>query len=372
MNAGYQYDVVVIGGGMAGLMAAARAAIRGKAVLLLTAGSGTLSLSTGCVDVWGYTGSSEVMAINPLVEIREMIKHNPGHPYAVAVDFLEESLAFFQDLCRQMKCQYYAKGWQNQVLPTALGTVRPTYLAPVSQVIRNQACLKKAVVAGFRGMKDFFPLVMATNLKRSGWLPTGCQVDAVQLDLFSPGELRPEFLARWLETAEGRAELVQQLRSVVRRDTLLLFPPVLGVRWDSTVAAELAANLDCQVMELPGLPPSLPGKRLSDMLFSFIRRAGVEIRQGFTVEGAVVENKTCRAVVVKVGNVRQEIYGRSYILCTGSFLGGGLTAGPDGIRETVFNLPVAGSYDCHGLKANNDFFGLSGHPVLRSGIKVNS
>ena len=50
-------DVVVIGGGFAGLTAALAAAKRGQTVTLLTYGEGTLPLNSGVIDVFGFQGS---------------------------------------------------------------------------------------------------------------------------------------------------------------------------------------------------------------------------------------------------------------------------------------------------------------------------
>ena len=47
-------DVVVIGGGFAGLVAALASAKRGKSVTLLTYGEGTLTLNSGVIDVLGF------------------------------------------------------------------------------------------------------------------------------------------------------------------------------------------------------------------------------------------------------------------------------------------------------------------------------
>jgi len=49
-----KYDVVIIGAGMAGLVAAARTASRGKKTLLIAKGEGVLPLTSGCIDFWGY------------------------------------------------------------------------------------------------------------------------------------------------------------------------------------------------------------------------------------------------------------------------------------------------------------------------------
>ena len=48
------YDVIVIGMGLAGLMAAKTAAEEGKTVLLIGKGMGTAHTYTGCIDVLGY------------------------------------------------------------------------------------------------------------------------------------------------------------------------------------------------------------------------------------------------------------------------------------------------------------------------------
>ena len=47
-------DVIVIGGGIAGLFAAITAARRGRQVLLMTKGVGALAIAGGTIDVYGY------------------------------------------------------------------------------------------------------------------------------------------------------------------------------------------------------------------------------------------------------------------------------------------------------------------------------
>ena len=48
------YDVIVIGAGLSGLMAAEAAQSQGARVLLLAKGMGSLPLTTGCIDGLGY------------------------------------------------------------------------------------------------------------------------------------------------------------------------------------------------------------------------------------------------------------------------------------------------------------------------------
>lgn len=48
------YDVIVVGAGFSGLIAAVRARERGRKVLVLARGHGLLALSSGCIDILGY------------------------------------------------------------------------------------------------------------------------------------------------------------------------------------------------------------------------------------------------------------------------------------------------------------------------------
>ena len=52
-------DVLVIGGGLAGLVAACVAAEKGKKVQLLTYGAGTLTIGGGIIDAIGYTDDAK-------------------------------------------------------------------------------------------------------------------------------------------------------------------------------------------------------------------------------------------------------------------------------------------------------------------------
>ena len=73
-----QNDVIVIGGGIAGLFAAITAARRGKQVLLMTKGVGALAIAGGTVDVYGYDAGGAPVR-NPAAALTEL---GPEHPYA--------------------------------------------------------------------------------------------------------------------------------------------------------------------------------------------------------------------------------------------------------------------------------------------------
>jgi glycerol-3-phosphate dehydrogenase subunit B len=72
-----KYDVVIIGSGMSGLVAAARAVTRGKSTIIITKGQGMLPLTTGCIDFWGYQlDNPKIPALNPYQEIQKLVALN--------------------------------------------------------------------------------------------------------------------------------------------------------------------------------------------------------------------------------------------------------------------------------------------------------
>ena len=67
-----EYDVIILGAGVAGLTAGAFLAERGFKVALVTSGEPTACLSTGCIDVCSRNN-------NPLAGIKELPPEHPFH-----------------------------------------------------------------------------------------------------------------------------------------------------------------------------------------------------------------------------------------------------------------------------------------------------
>lgn len=361
-------DVLVIGAGLSGLMAAAQAAEQGKQVLVVAKGSGALGLSSGCIDLWGYRlDQPEQVCDDPLQEIVRLVEVNPEHPYARVQDVLTESLAYFNDICAASGYPYVTSPGGNWLLPTALGTVRPTYLAPVTMAVDSLGEAKSILVVGFRELKDFYPEVLAGNLKKNAELAADCRINTLMVSV-GGGDLNPNTLAHRLERPAVLNEIIKQVKPALSAGTLVFFPPVLGERADSTVAADLAADLGCPVYEVTNIPPALPGQRLQQVLLRFLKHQGVEVIMGCTVTAARVTGTACTGVTAVGNGKTMQITAGTVILATGSFLGGGLKAGMGLIKESIFDLPVK---TCAGEWSDRDFLALSGQPFNKFGLTVN-
>jgi glycerol-3-phosphate dehydrogenase subunit B len=84
-----------------------------------------------------------------------------------------------------------------------------------------------------------------------------------------------------------------------------------------------------------------------------------------------VEHSSDRLLVRIVGREGNEelIEARGILLTTGRFMGGGLAAGLNGIRETLLDLPVHQPESREGWHREH-FFHPGGHPVNRAGLLV--
>lgn len=364
----HKTDVLIIGTGLSGLTAAAKAMESGKKVMLVAKGMGALGLSSGCIDLWGYgLDDPEQVCANPLVEVSRLQERKPKHPYNIVLDVLEESISFFKKLCDENNYPYLANGEGNWLLPTALGTLRPTYLAPASMAIQAIDKIKRFLIVGFEELKDFYPNVIAKNLKNTGRLNPECIFDTVLVSTGSV-ELNPNNLSNRLEKQDLIDNVTAQLRPHLLPGTVLLFPPVLGERCNSKVAKKLATALGCPVYEVANIPPALPGQRLQQMLLQHIKRQGAEVVIGCTVTGARVEHKRCTEITASGTGKQLTIVADSVVLATGSFLGGGLESRPGEVWESIFNLPVE---TCPGKWSTREFLSLEGQPFSKFGIKVN-
>jgi len=360
-------SVVGVGGGLAGLVAAWRAATVGQRVELVTQGWGALAWHAGTIDVLGYQGG--VLVAAPGKAIDDLGRRHPDHPYAKAgLANLVQALAAFGQLCGEAGYPLEGSLEKNWLLPSAVGALRPTCLAPASMIAGDLTRGDPMLLVGLEGYQDFHPELAATNLAAQG-----VQADSIMLAL--PALRRRAFLnarvlASLFEEAEFRAQVVAKIGNAVGSVARVGFPAVLGLERATEVRAELEASLDREVFEIPVLPPSIPGLRLQRILRTAIESAGGRVHDGMSVVGAEVEGTRVKAVLTEAAARRQRHSGDHFVLATGGILGGGMVTGfEQPPREVVFGLPVetpAGN----GLAPR--FFDPGGHSVYRSGIRVDS
>ncbi len=333
-------DVLVVGGGLAGALAALSARASGASVLLVRRSPGATALSGGALgvapDLDALPGDPLLVRRSPLESARRLAARRPGHPYAVlGVHQLEEALGF-------------AGANLSPLIEAADG--RPRFLAHVSGGLAECAlCLRSqaagdlrrarglAVAIGFSGHLGFDARLVASAVERltPAGGPRAAFADAIAFTGPGDGALRPFELARALEIPGAAEALGAAIRAVLPRGaTVALVAPVLGLDPAARVHERVEAAAGLPVAEVVSDPPSVPGLRLDLALLARLAAAGIELVQGELAAGSGPGRP------VQAGGLTVEA--RSWVLATGRFLGGGLWRG-ERLVEPLFGLPVLAS-----------------------------
>jgi glycerol-3-phosphate dehydrogenase subunit B len=360
------YDVIVIGAGLAGLFAGALAARAGARTLVAARGQGGLPLGPGCVDIWGYSrdaqGARHIVQ-DPGAGLSARLA--PEHPLRLAGgEAVTAGLAAFQALCAEAGYPLAGSLDRNHLLPTALGTARPTCLAPESFLAGDLRDPSPIILADLRGFRDFHAPHAAANLRRAGHAAR-----AVALDLPRWPARRAAFatdLARRLDVPAYRAEAADLWRPHLAGAARLGLPAILGLSADQWAWRDLSERLGLALFEIPTVPPSVPGLRLFNVLQDTLEAAGGRLILGPEVSGWVEAGAVRGVILHSAGGPRRYAAPR-LILATGGFRHGGLDAPAPGVaRETVLDLPVLTEPDWYAPLYWDP------HPYARFGVRVNT
>ncbi len=355
-----RYDVIVVGAGLAGLFAGALAARRGARTLVIGRGLGGTHLGTGTIDVWGYTAAGQPAA-NPLHEVQQQA--GPEHPLTLAgLPALEAGLATLQTLAAAAGYPLEGQPNRNHWLPTALGAVRPTCLAPQSFTAGELREPSEITLGEIPGFRDFFADFAVANLQAAG-LPAR----SVVLELPYGPTRRDAFatdLARLFDRDSFRASAAQLWRPLLKGAVRLGLPALVGYMDGVGAWRSLSERLGLPVFEIPLLPPSVPGMRLFNVLQGAVEAAGGRVIVGPGVTGWAEAGRVLGIVSATAGGPRRYA-AQHVILATGGFRHGGLHAPTLGqARETVLGLPVATGPDWYAPV----YWGQ--HPYARFGVRV--
>ncbi len=321
-------DLIVIGGGLAGLTAAAVAANRGQKVTLLTYGSGSLPLASGAIDF--------LNAKAPDAAIKTLPAH---HPYKkIGWKAIDAAAKFLCDVAAQANLPYVGRLSAQIPVVTAVGTLKYSALVPESMDASRLADKRRIFVAGINGLKDFYASMLIDNLKK--YFPDKI-FDAVKLDLDLLGGRDITCMDAAQLLTGNEQSLADALKDLNSTDAdAIILPPILGLEGNDARTV-IKPQIRADIIETTCLPPSPPGIRLQRALIKYLQRSGVRIYENSKVVRGVIDGKKITGVVVE-GAVREKIFpARKVILATGGFYSGGIVMRDfDTPREPIFDLPV--------------------------------
>jgi glycerol-3-phosphate dehydrogenase subunit B len=329
-------DVLVLGGGMAGAMAALAARAAGARTALVRRAPGATALSSGAISVAPDLGAAPDAPLTerdgPLEAARRIAATSRDHPYALAgVDRLGEALDF---VARELPDLLAPRLDRARFLATPLGGAVGAALCQRSMAAGDLLAIRgRLAVAGFRSHVAFDPALVAAGLGRYA-ARGGPEAVALALDLprIARGAERPHDIALALD-AEGAAEaLGEALRAALPAGAgAVLLPPVLGLDPRARVPERVAASAGVAIAETLSDVPSVPGVRLQRAIDARLAAAGVDVVTA-AVAGARGPGETLRA-----GG--RDVRAGSWVLATGRFVGGGI-ARRGVLVETALGLPV--------------------------------
>ena len=335
---GTPHEVVVVGAGVAGLVAALRLAKGGRRVRVLAKGVGATHLTGATVDVLGY---SPERVGSPAAALPGFVAAHPDHPYArIGIGVVDEALSWLKGHLADPR--YVGDTGRNFRLPTAVGVPKPSAVVPQTMAAGDVVDGKSFAIVGLPALKDFYADLVAGNLALAG---DGIEARAVPvgLDLDGRVDVTPPAYARRFADPDFRAEPAPETEGQLGADEVVGVPAVLGLAGAEAVWEELEGRLERPVFEIPTLPPSVPGLRLFDALMGALRRAGGRVVMGAPVVGAEREGNLVRGLYTEAANGRRYYPASHVVLASGGWAAGGIEMdGSWAVRETVLDLPVCG------------------------------
>lgn len=353
------WDGIIVGGGLAGLVAGIRASESGKRVLIISEGVGSLTYSSGVLDFG---------------EIKRLARQEK-HPYALLGESTVRAGAeFFQSRFPD----YVGKWGELQEVLTPLGYPRKAGLVPrrfASEILRDA---RQIVLIAPEGMKDFYPEVCKANLERA--YPQGnVELYPIRVERFNTWYQGGKSVtgmdyARFWQTDLGidlknlLKGLVAQITCASRQggeslESVVVFPGLVSEF--SSLPETILAEAPFPVVEMTTFPPSASGQILYEALKRMFKDLGGELLVGTGVKKVELRGRLCQSVIVSSKGRDSSFSARSFVLATGGIFGGGVKVTPSNQQETVFGLPLFVPSDW----THPEFLGEQ--PYARMGVEVN-
>lgn len=336
-------DVLVIGSGMAALIAALSAAKRGKSVQMATRGAGALAIGGGCVDLLGYLDGKPVSG-DPL-EAFPLLPED--HPYRLlGKNTVQEAMDFFVTVCAENDLELGNKTGENLWVPTILGTFKPTWLCQPDMDRETLAEADAIIITRLPWLKDVHAGMVRTVMQKHRRLrdKTFLIHPLKPYQSQTHRNLTALDTARFVDTPEGETWLLEELTPLLhlarQKRLAILLPPILGITRTTGIRQRLMQSLGCPLIEMLTPPPGVGGLRIRHALLAALAKEGVSVAENTHIVDARVEGNRCISLISEAPDRRREMEAESFIIATGGFFGGGNKATPGEAHEEIFGLDL--------------------------------
>lgn len=211
-----KFDVLIIGGGLAGLTCGIRLQKNGVKCAIVSTGQSALHFSSGSFDLLNELPDGTKVD-NPMAAVGKV---SANHPYAK----LGSEFAYYVHEAKQqfldLGIEVAGDAEQNHLRITPMGTLKPTWLTfsdftPFSSV--SDMAGKKIRVVNMAGFLDFNTKFVADSFEKYG---AKCQISSINLPelerlRISPTEMRSTNIARVLENEKTLEALIMELAGTV-------------------------------------------------------------------------------------------------------------------------------------------------------------
>jgi len=363
-------EVLVIGGGLAGLTSALKATREGADVRLVSYKQSSLRHASGLVDLLGYTPDGEGPVTDPYAAMSDL---HESHPYQqVGVDTVRESMSMFDEVT-----DYRGDHTDtNALVPTHGGTVKPTARYPTGAQAGLASDDRDVLLVGLESLVDFDAPHAAAHLEAAG-VPFDVRGESIRF----PGDLQPDAkITRYAKLLDNNGEVAVRGRKRGARDALaervntvrdtearVGFPAVLGDAHTDAVRATLEEKIGAEVFEVPMGPPSLPGLRLEDALFGALDESGASFETGNPVVDFDADGDRIETVYIEKNGARIPNSADQYILATGGLVGKGIESDREEVYEPIFDCHIEHGEDRYEW-FDGDAFG--DHPFASFGVET--
>lgn len=322
-----RFDTVIVGGGLAGLVAGISLLKAGRKTAIVSTGQNALHFFSGCLESF-QEAPPEVLSLFSEAGIR--LHYKPGVRLMPMGTFKESALS-----------------------------LEDVSLFPTPQFG------KRVLVINFMGYHDFFSSFLAEGLEKQGM---ECRIRFLNLGELTqpelgPNEMRAVQIARKMDDVWEK--VVQEVRVLLKDEDTVVLPQVFGLK-DPSVPDRIRQNIPAQVVFAGTLPPSVPGIRTQMQLKKRFEVLGGTYLMGDRVTGAHVFEDRVQNVVTKHLD-RHYLEADHFILASGSFFSKGLVSNPFKIYEPLFELDMDYNQDRNAWY-NPTFAGAQ--PYMGFGVKT--